>query len=110
MDLVGQSVKHKTLGVGTVQTCSPRYLTVCFGRDVKTFVYPDSFRQYLTAMEPDIAEQIRQELEKADAERERREARRREEAKYLTRGVVIPGKHSSKESLSEPYGEEQDSD
>lgn len=107
MELIGQSVKHKTLGAGTVENSDGKYLTVRFSVGVKTFVYPAAFREYLTASDPALAAEIEAAIQAWDAERERAEARRREEKRYLTRGVVIPGKKLEETSVSEPYGEDE---
>ncbi len=109
MELIGQSVQHKTLGAGTVESSDGKYLSVRFGVGVKTFVYPAAFRDYLTATDPALAAEIGEALAASDAERERAEARRREESRYLKKkGVVIPGKKLEEVQSPEPYREDED--
>jgi hypothetical protein len=89
---VGQTVLHKTLGMGTIEGESGRYLQIRFGAALKTFVYPDAFASYLSATDPDLAAAAAADLGREREEEERRLAKKREEEKYIRRGVVIPGK------------------
>ena len=107
MELIGQSVQHKTLGAGIIESSDGKYLTVRFSVGVKTFVYPAAFREYLAVSDPALAAEIGEAIRAADEERERAEARRREESRYLTRGVVIPGKKIEESPSLEPYREEE---
>ena len=92
MEVIGQIVNHKTLGSGTVEKIDGRYLSIRFGCGVKTFVYPDTFGKFLTAADPAFARQVESDLAAENSEKEKSDARRREEAKCFSRGIVIPGR------------------
>ena len=49
MEMIGQTVQHKTLGEGTVEAANGKYLSIRFGCGVKTFVYPDTFGKFFVA-------------------------------------------------------------
>ena len=109
MELIGQSVQHKTLGVGIIESSDGKYLSVRFGVGLKTFVYPAAFRDYLTVSDPALEKEIAEALAASDAARERVEARRREESRYLAKkGVVIPGNRIDEQQASDPYREEEE--
>ena len=97
MEMIGQSVTHKTLGIGTVENVNGRYLSIRFGAALKTFVYPDTFGKFLTANDPAFAAQIERDLDAGRNEKAKNEARRREEARYFSQGIVIPGRRQSEE-------------
>ena len=111
MEMIGQSVTHKTLGIGTVENVNGRYLSIRFGAALKTFVYPDTFGKFLTANDPAFAAQIERDLDAGRNEKAKNEARRREEARYFSQGIVIPGRRQSEEETQSPYvKEEEESD
>ena len=92
MEIVGQTVSHKTLGIGKVEKAEGRYLSIRFGCGVKTFVYPDTFGKFLTAVDPAFVKQVESDLDAGRCEKEKNAALRREEAKCFSRGIVIPGR------------------
>ena len=100
MDMIGQIVKHRSLGEGTVEKVDGKYLSIRFGCGVKTFVYPDTFGKFLAAADPAFAEQVERDLAAGRSEKEKKDARRREEAKCFSAGIVIPGRASQVEDES----------
>ena len=97
MEMIGQTVKHKTLGEGTVEAANGKYLSIRFGCGLKTFVYPDTFGKFLTAVDPAFAKQVENDLAAGRSEKEKTEALRREEAKCFRSGIVIPGRAAQPE-------------
>ena len=97
MEMIGQTVIHKTLGEGKVEKADGRYLSIAFACGVKTFVYPDTFGKFLTAVDPAFAAQVESDLAAGRSEKEKSEALRREEAKCFRSGIVIPGRAAQPE-------------
>ena len=92
MEVIGQIVRHKTLGEGTVEGANGKYLSIRFDCGVKTFVYPDTFGKFLSAIDPVFAKQVECDLAADKSEKEKNDALRREEAKCFRSGIVIPGR------------------
>ena len=111
MEMIGQIVTHKTLGEGTVEKAEGRYLSIRFGCGVKTFVYPDTFGKFLTASDPAFAKQVEIDLDAGRCEKEKSDARRREEAKCFSHGIVIPGRAAQAEDEGQSvYIKDEDED
>ena len=85
MEIIGQTVRHKTLGEGKVEKADGRYLSIAFSCGVKTFVY-------LVAVDPAFAKQVESDLAADKSAKEKNDALRREEAKCFSHGIVIPGR------------------
>ena len=47
--IVNQKVLHKTFGKGTIKEISDNLIKVSFNKEVKNFIFPDSFELYLKA-------------------------------------------------------------
>ena len=92
MEIIGQTVRHKTLGEGKVEKADGRYLSIAFSCGVKTFVYPDTFGKFLVAVDPAFAKQVENDLAADKSAKEKNDALRREEAKCFSHGIVIPGR------------------
>ena len=92
MEIIGQTVRHKTLGEGKVEKADGRYLSIAFSCGVKTFVYPDTFGKFLVAVDPAFAKQVESDLAADKSAKEKNDALRREEAKCFSHGIVIPGR------------------
>lgn len=111
MEMIGQIVRHKTLGEGTVEKADGKYLSIRFGCGVKTFVYPDTFGKFLTAEDPAFAKQVERDQDAGRCEKERTAARRLEEAKCFSRGIVIPGRAAQAEDEGQSvYVKDDDAD
>lgn len=67
MKIEGLSVKHKTLGVGTISKFDGKYLTVAFENKVSMFQYPDAFSRFIQAADPSVHAAILQDVERAKA-------------------------------------------
>ncbi len=63
MNLLGQRVKHRTLGSGTVVFQDDKYISVEFGSKTSKFQYPhpDTFVKFLSAADKCVQESILQE-------------------------------------------------
>ena len=84
MQIVGEKVRHKTLGSGVVTEQTEDRIVVRFPSKEIRMEYPESFGVFLTAGDPDlqgaILEEIRRKKEREAALRAEEEARRKEEA------------------------------
>ena len=58
MNLTNQIVIHKAFGEGTIIEHSGNYLTVSFQMGDKKFIFPDAFRNFLSAKDASISEQM----------------------------------------------------
>ena len=93
MVLENLQVKHRSFGDGVVTSTNGKYFTVNFSAGNKTFVYPDIFEKFLTLSDGTISDEIRSDLDAANAVKQsiiNQKAEENERAK--TRGIVIPGK------------------
>lgn len=59
MDLIGETVKHKSFGRGTVTECDKSYLTVQFEQAEKKFQYPDAFKSFLVIEDKTIMNELK---------------------------------------------------
>lgn len=58
MDLLNKEVSHKVFGTGQIIQVTEATVEVQFGNEVKKFVYPDAFDQFLKLHDEEIAEEI----------------------------------------------------
>ncbi len=58
MQIVGQTVKHKAFGQGTITNCSGNIVTVSFSQGDKRFIYPDAFIDFLTLQNKSVQNKI----------------------------------------------------
>ena len=47
VNLIGEKIRHKTLGIGEVISVKGNYITIKFLSKIASFVYPDAFKKYL---------------------------------------------------------------
>lgn len=70
MDLINEEITHKVFGEGNIIEQDASFITVDFNEDIKKFVYPDAFEQYMTLNNQQTAqsfETILEENEKKEA-------------------------------------------
>lgn len=98
MNLLGQTVNHKTFGNGMIMEFSENRLTVCFAESQKVFLFPDAFLRHLTLKNRSIQKKVEQlneeRLQKIDAkkqklERESAYRRRIQTMKIPTKSQVV---------------------
>ena len=93
MVLENLQVKHKSFGDGVVTTINGKYFTVNFSAGNKTFVYPDIFEKFLTLSDGSVSDEIKADLDAANALKQSIINQKTEEnERAKTRGIVIPGK------------------
>ena len=93
MVLENLQVKHRSFGDGVVTATNGKYFTVNFSIGNKTFVYPDIFEKFLTLSDGTVSDEIKADLDAANALKQsiiKQKAEENERAK--TRDIVIPGK------------------
>ena len=66
LNFIGIKVKHKAFGEGKVIDYSSNYLVISFAQGDKKFIYPDAFKTFITAVDPEVDALIKKEI--ADAE------------------------------------------
>ncbi len=104
-------VKHKTFGLGTVVFFDGKYIKVKFESAEKSFVYPDAFEKFLTLSDGTVSDEILADLATTNARKEKILAAKREEnMRSMTHGIVIPGKEGALESEEEESGYKNNSD
>ena len=104
-------VKHKTFGLGTVVSMDGKYMRIKFDGAEKSFVYPDAFEKFLTLADGTVSEEILADLAATNDRKEKILAAKREEnIRSMTHGIVIPGKEGSPESEEEESGYKNNTD
>ena len=102
MILENLQVKHKSFGDGVVTAINGKYFTVNFPVGNKTFVYPDIFEKFLTLSDGSVSEEIKADLDAANALKQSIINQKTEEnERAKTRGIVIPGKENLNPELDE---------
>lgn len=104
-------VKHKTFGLGTVVSMDGKYMRIKFESAEKSFVYPDAFEKFLTLADGTVSEEILADLAVSNDRKEKILAAKREEnIRSMTHGIVIPGKEGTPEGEEEESGYKNNSD
>ena len=95
MFLENLEVLHKAFGKGTIVNVNGNYITVKFESAQKIFVYPDIFEKFLTLADGTISDEIRADIDRSKAIKQRELDKKQEEnLRAMTRGIVIPGKEN----------------
>lgn len=81
MNLLNEAITHKVFGEGDVVDQNESFITIDFDEDVKQFVYPDAFGQYLTLKDQETAKTLKKVLSKREKKEEELEKKREEERK-----------------------------
>lgn len=92
MQLVGQTIQHKSFGKGIVTDWAENILTISFSAGEKKFIYPDAFSNYLTLKNSTMQKNIQSILKRqADVKEAQRQALQKEQTRnYLLRNFKIP--------------------
>ena len=64
MNVIGQLVKHNSLGVGQIISCDESQVNVEFENGLESFIYPDAFDKYLSFVDETLQNEISAELSK----------------------------------------------
>ncbi len=70
MNIIGQAVRHKTLGEGIVKEQDDEYIIVHYQDGDKKFPYPESFNVFFIALDEKVDAKIRTELAAIQQEKE----------------------------------------
>ena len=98
-------VCHKSFGKGTVIAQQGKYITVKFENAQKTFVYPDSFENFLTLADGTVSDEIKLDIDAVKlAKKAILDKKHEENLRAMTKGIVIPGKEGA---IGEQDEEEQ---
>ena len=62
VNLLGEKIRHKTLGIGEVTSFEGNYITIKFPSKTARFAYPSAFEKYLSPEENKIADAINADL------------------------------------------------
>lgn len=79
MNILNEEIIHKVFGEGDVVHQDESFITVEFAEDVKKFVYPDAFGQFITLKNRDTAETLKEVISERMKEKEALEKQREEE-------------------------------
>ena len=102
MVLENLHVRHTAFGEGTIIENDGKYITVQFSAAKKKFVYPDLFEKFLTLADGTVNDDIVKDLNTVNAAKNVIIAAKKEENyRAMTRGIVIPGKENVPEEEDE---------
>lgn len=62
VNLLGEKIRHKTLGIGEVIYVEENYITIKFPSKTARFAYPSAFEKYLSPEENKIADAVNADL------------------------------------------------
>ncbi|WP_301109709.1 malate synthase [Sporosarcina sp.] len=79
MNLVNEEITHNVFGEGNIVEHEESFITVDFNKNLKKFVYPDAFENFITLNDRDIAKSLEQVFSKRKAEEKVLEKKRIEE-------------------------------
>ena len=58
MNLIGQAIRHKTMGKGIVVGMEGSSVSICFSEGVREFPYPEAFLNELELRDNDLQKEI----------------------------------------------------
>lgn len=79
MNLVNEEITHKVFGEGNIVEHEESIITVDFNKDIKKFVYPDAFDEFITLNDPKTAQTFKEIFLKRQQEKEALEKKREDE-------------------------------
>ena len=115
MNLVNQTVVHKTFGEGTVIAHNGDYIIVKFAKEEKKFIYPDIFTTFVKCKDANLqaelevafaakeeakAQKVREERERALREAEEAKKRAEEVAKASVKRATAQPRKSNENNLA----------
>ncbi|MDD3369496.1 MAG: hypothetical protein PHP50_11540 [Lachnospiraceae bacterium] len=80
MELIGKKVTHKKFGAGKIMEINENKMKVSFKEDIKIFLFPDSFQNFLTIENKDAKDFITQKQDANDLELETKKREQRKKA------------------------------
>lgn len=91
MDIMNKTVLHRVFGAGVVCGLVGNVISVRFGGEVRRFLFPDAFRDFLTTTDPQSGNAIGSLLVQleATASAQRRRARQKEERRRLLQRLPL---------------------
>lgn len=83
MNLINEEITHKVFGEGNIVEHEDSIITIDFNTDIKKFVYPDAFDEFITLNDKEIAKSLKKIFLKRELEEEILEKQREEEKEQL---------------------------
>ena len=83
MNLINEEITHKVFGKGSIIEQEDSVITVDFDNDIKKFVYPDAFLNFITLNNKDAAKSFQKIIAKKEQKQEALERERVEEQERL---------------------------
>ena len=83
MNLINEEITHKVFGEGNIVEHEDSIITIDFKTDIKKFVYPDAFNEFITLNDKEIAKSLKKIFLKRELEEEILEKQREEEKEQL---------------------------
>src|SRR5699024_2834105 len=104
VNLINEEITHKVFGEGNIVDHDDSIITVDFNEDIKKFVYPDAFGNFITLNDRDTAKSLKNILLKRTMEEEAQERKRDEEEQQsvFTDWQVFTGKVQSGKNKGQP--------
>ncbi|ARJ37436.1 malate synthase [Sporosarcina ureae] len=79
MNLINEEITHNVFGEGNIVEHEESFITVDFNKDLKRFVYPDAFENFITLNNRSMAESLEKVFVERKAEEKILEKKRKEE-------------------------------
>lgn len=79
MNLINEEITHKVFGEGNIVDHDESFITVDFNEDIKKFVYPDVFGEFITLHDQNIANSLKEIISKRQIKEEALQRKREEE-------------------------------
>lgn len=79
MNLINEEITHKVFGEGNIVDHDGSIITINFNEDIKKFVYPDAFGNFITLNDPNTAKSLKKVLLEREIEEEALERQLKEE-------------------------------
>lgn len=83
MNLLNEKITHKVFGKGNIVDHDESFITVDFDEDIKKFVYPDAFGEYITLKDREIAKSLKKIVSKRMKEKKELAIKREKEKEQL---------------------------
>ena len=99
VNLLGEKIRHKTLGIGEVTSFEGNYITIKFPSKTARFAYPSAFEKYLSPEENKIADAINADLAMAievEAKRKAEEKVQKAKEKWQQQNIQQEKKNKTK--------------
>lgn len=79
MNLINEEITHKVFGEGNIVDQDGAIITIDFNEDIKKFVYPDAFKEFITLNDQNTAKSLKKAISEKEMKEEALERKREQE-------------------------------